>query len=68
MLKTRFTRLCKLTLLAGCSLYGLHGVANAQDTTAAPEADELFVRRAAVHRSARHEATLILSSVVGHLV
>ena len=33
-------RLCKLTLLAGCSLYGLHGVASAQDAAATPEADE----------------------------
>src|SRR5690242_13045432 len=33
-------RLCKLTLLAGCSLYGLHGVASAQDTTTAAPADE----------------------------
>ncbi len=44
MLKTRpymtLGRLCKLTLLAGCSLYGLHGVASAQDTAAAPVADE----------------------------
>ncbi|MFT4075946.1 MAG: TonB-dependent receptor [Asticcacaulis sp.] len=29
-----FTRLCRLTLLAGCSLYGLYGAAHAQDTSA----------------------------------
>jgi outer membrane receptor protein involved in Fe transport len=44
MLKTRpymtLGRLCKLTLLAGCSLYGLHGVASAQDTTTAAPADD----------------------------
>ena len=44
MLNTRpnmtLGRLCKLTLLAGCSFYGLHGAANAQDTAATPAADE----------------------------
>jgi outer membrane receptor protein involved in Fe transport len=40
MTRSKFTRFCKLTLLAGCSLYSLHGVAQAQDAATAPAADE----------------------------
>jgi outer membrane receptor protein involved in Fe transport len=36
MTKLTLRRFCKLTLLAGCSLYGLSGAAHAQDATPTP--------------------------------